>query len=55
MHNMIIEEEVETYGSIVNFNVMFIPEVDMIVDKIEQFQKFLARHKKIKDKEAQMY
>ena len=55
MDNMIIEEEVETYGSIVNFNVMFIPEVDMIVDKIEQFQKFLARHKKIKDKEAQMY
>ena len=33
MHNLIIEEEVETYGSIVNFNVMFIPEVDMIADK----------------------
>ena len=37
MHNMIIEEEVETYGSIVNFNVMFILEVDTIVDKIKQF------------------
>ena len=52
MHNMIIEEEVETYGSIVDFNLMFILKVDMIVDKIEQFQQFLIRHKQIKDKEA---
>ena len=33
MHNMITEDEVETYGSIVDFNVMFISEVDMIIDK----------------------
>ena len=33
MHNMIIEDEVETYESIVDFNVIFIPEVDMIIDK----------------------
>ena len=38
MHNMVIEEEVETYGSIVDFNLMFILKVDMIVDKREQFQ-----------------
>ena len=38
MHNMITEDEVETYRSIVDFNVMFISEVDMIVDKTEQFQ-----------------
>ena len=29
-----------------------VPEVDMILDKIEQFQRFLARHKRIKNKEA---
>ena len=33
MHNMIIEDEVETYGSIVDFNMMFFLEVDMIIDK----------------------
>ena len=38
MHNMIIEDEVETYGSIVDFNVMSILEVDLIIDKTEQFQ-----------------
>ena len=38
VHNMIIENEVKTYGSIVDFNVMFISEVDMILDKIKQFQ-----------------
>ena len=55
MHNMIIEEEIETYGIIVNFNVMFIPKIDMILDKIKQFQQFLTQHKQIKDKEVQMY
>ena len=52
MHNMIIEDEYDTHGSIVDLNVMFVPEVDMIVDKTEQFQQFFARHKRIKDKEA---
>ena len=37
IHNMIIEDEVETYGSIVDFNVMSILEVNMILNKIEQF------------------
>ena len=45
MHNMIIEDEYDTHGSIVDLNVMSVPEVDMIVDKTEQFQRFLARHK----------
>ena len=38
IHNMITEDEVESYVSIVDFNVMFIHEVDMIVDNIGQFQ-----------------
>ena len=38
MHNVIIEDEVETYESIVDFNVIFNPKIDMIVYKIEQFQ-----------------
>ena len=41
MHNMIIEYEYDTHGSIVDLNVMSIQEVDMIVDKTEQFQWFL--------------
>ena len=52
MHNMIIEDEYNTYGSIVDLNVMSVPEVDMIVDKTKQFQRFFARHKRIIDKEA---
>ena len=48
MHNMIIEDEFETHGNIVDLNVMFVPEVDMIVDKTEQFQWLIARHKQIK-------
>ena len=45
MHNMIIEDEFEVHESIVDLNVMFVPKGDMIVDKTEQFQWFLARHK----------
>ena len=52
MHNMIIEDEYDTHGSIVYLNVISVLKVDMIVDKIEQFQRFLAHHKRIKDKEA---
>ena len=33
MHNMIIEDEFDAHGSIVDLNVMFVPKVDMIVDK----------------------
>ena len=46
--NMIIEDEFETHGSIVDLNVMFVSEVDMIVDKTKQFQWLLALHKQIK-------
>ena len=38
MQNMIIENEFDAHGSIVDLNVMFVREVDMIVDKTKQFQ-----------------
>ena len=38
MHNMIIENEFDAHDSIVDLNAMFVPKVDMIIDKIEQFQ-----------------
>ena len=52
MNNMIIEDKYDTYVSIVDLNVMSITKVNMIVDKTKQFQWFLARHMRIKDKEA---
>ena len=52
MHNMIIEDEFDAHVSIVDLNMMFIPEVDMIIDKTKQFQWFFAHHKQIKDKEG---
>ena len=52
---MIIEDEFDAHGSIVDLNVMFVMEVDMIIDKTEQFQWFLACHKQIKDKETHYY
>ena len=55
MHNMIIDDEVETNWSIVDFNVMSIQKVNIIVEKLEQFQQFLTCHKQIKDKEAYYY
>ena len=48
MDNMIIKDEFETHGSIIDLNVMFVSKVDMIEDKTEQFQWLLARHKQIK-------
>ena len=33
MHNMIIKDEFDAHGSIVDLNVMIVPKVDMIVDK----------------------
>ena len=35
MHNMIIEDEYDTHGSIVDLNVMSISKVDIIVYKTE--------------------
>ena len=49
---MIIENEFDTYGSIIDLNVMFVSEVDMIIDKTERFQRFLVHNKQIKDKET---
>ena len=45
MHNIIIEDEFDTHGSIVDLNVMFVSKFDMIVDKTEQFQWFPTCHK----------
>ena len=33
MHNIIIEDEFNAHGNIVDLNVMFVSETDMIVDK----------------------
>ena len=33
MHNMIIENEYDTHGSIVDLNVMFVPKVDMVYSR----------------------
>ena len=37
MHNIIVEDEYDIHESIVDLNVMLVPKVDMIVDKIEYF------------------
>ena len=42
MYNMIIEDEFDAHESIVDLNVMFVSEIDMIVDKTEQCQWFLV-------------
>ena len=33
MHYMIIEDEFDAHGSIINLNMMFIPKIDIIVNK----------------------
>ena len=33
LHDMIIEDKYDTHGSIFDLNIMFVLEVDMIVDK----------------------
>ena len=33
MHNIIIEDKFDAHGNIVNLNVMFVPEINMIIDK----------------------
>ena len=52
MHNMIVEDECETNESIVDLNVMFVPEVDMIVDKTEHFNGYLFAINKLKLKKT---
>ncbi|KAF8388228.1 hypothetical protein HHK36_026894 [Tetracentron sinense] len=52
MHNMIVEDECDGYGNVVDFNPTLIPNVDMVICETEQFQLFLAQHWQIKNKEA---
>lgn len=53
LHNMIIEDERDISAPIREFVEAPIPEVDMnIGDEDAHFQDFLARHRKIKDRDA---
>ena len=42
MHNMIIKDEFDAHGSIVDLNVMFVLEINMIITKTEQFKWFFV-------------
>ena len=55
MHNMIIEDEYDTHGGIVDLSVMSVPEVDMIVDKTEQFQRSLLAISELKIRKLIMH
>ncbi|XP_021629566.1 putative nuclease HARBI1 [Manihot esculenta] len=52
MHNMIIEDERDFSAPIEDGREFSAPTVEMAVDETTRFQQFLARHKKIKDKDA---
>ena len=39
---MIIKNEFDAHGTIIDLNVMSVPKVDMITDKTYQFQRFFA-------------
>jgi len=53
MHNMIIEDERDEQEDLVVSTPPPIPNVgDMEITDAERFRRFLARHKKLKDKEA---
>ncbi|KAG5591483.1 hypothetical protein H5410_041997 [Solanum commersonii] len=52
MHNMIIEDECDLNAPIQDASEGPTPTVEMTIDENYQFQQFLARYKKIKDKEA---
>ncbi|KAG5575317.1 hypothetical protein H5410_055451 [Solanum commersonii] len=52
MHNMIIEDECDLNAPIQDASKGPTPTVEMAIDENYQFQQFLARYKKIKDKEA---
>ena len=55
MYKMIIDDEFDTYESIVDLNIMFILKVDMIVGKIEQFHDSLLAINKLKIKKLIMH
>ena len=52
MHNMIIEDERNVDAAIEDWIEAPIPEVEIVVDENTRFQKFLARHRQIKAREA---
>ncbi|KAM6553080.1 hypothetical protein CsatB_013842 [Cannabis sativa] len=52
MHNMIIEDERDLNAPIKERVKVPSPEVEMVEDDNARFQEFLARHRKIKDKDA---
>ncbi|KAK3229013.1 hypothetical protein Dsin_000894 [Dipteronia sinensis] len=49
---MIIENESDVDAAIGDHMEAPTPEVEMVVDENTRFQEFLARHRKIRDKEA---
>ncbi|KAK3229771.1 hypothetical protein Dsin_001652 [Dipteronia sinensis] len=55
MHNMIIEDERDVDSAIKDHMEAPTPEVEMVVDENTRFLEFLARHIKIKDKEAHIH
>ncbi|XP_075475817.1 uncharacterized protein LOC142512858 [Primulina tabacum] len=52
MHNMIIEDERDLSAPIEDMREASTPDVEMVVDENIRFQEFLARYKRIKDKDA---
>ncbi|XP_062118442.1 uncharacterized protein LOC133832070 [Humulus lupulus] len=52
MHNMIIEDERDFNAPIEEWFEVPNPEVEMVGNDDARFQEFLARHRKIKDKDA---
>ncbi|KAK3230268.1 hypothetical protein Dsin_002149 [Dipteronia sinensis] len=51
MHNMIIGDERDVDAAIRDHMEAPTPEIEMVVDKNTRYQEFLARHRKIRDKE----
>jgi len=52
MHNMIIEDERDVDAATEDHTEAPLSEVEMVLDENTRFQEFLARHRKIKNKEA---
>ncbi|XP_020266343.1 uncharacterized protein LOC109841816 [Asparagus officinalis] len=52
MHNMIIKDGRDLNATIENWKEAPVPDVEMVVDENARFERFLARHRQIKNKEA---
>uniref|UniRef100_A0A0V0IJN3 Putative ovule protein n=1 Tax=Solanum chacoense TaxID=4108 RepID=A0A0V0IJN3_SOLCH len=52
LHNMIIEDERDLNAPIQDAVEAPTPTIEMVIDENLRFEQFLARHKKIKDKNA---